>query len=69
MTGTPDAVASEKSNGVPEAESPIARSDEQEVASGRTASTPVALLANLALGIGLLVLVALTLAVLAYLFG
>jgi len=54
MTGTPDAVASEKSNGVPEAESPIARSDEQEVASGRTASTPVAVLANLVLGIGLL---------------
>jgi hypothetical protein len=62
-------VASEEPGRVPEAESPTARTDEQEVASGRTASTPVAVLANLVLGIGLLVVVALSLAVLAYLFG
>jgi hypothetical protein len=31
---------------VPEAESPTARTDEQEVASGRTAATPVAVIAT-----------------------
>jgi hypothetical protein len=31
---------------VPEAESPTARSEEQEVAGGRTASTPFALLGS-----------------------
>jgi hypothetical protein len=62
-------VASENDNRVPEAESPMARSDEQEVAGGRPASTPVVVLANVVLAVGLLVAVALTLAVIAYLFG
>ena len=31
---------------VPEAESPTSRTDEQEIASGRTAATPVAALAT-----------------------
>ena len=53
----------------PDAESPLARDDEQEVAGGRPASTPVVVLANVALLVGLLVVVALILAVLGYLLA
>lgn len=51
---------------VPEAESPAARTDEQEVASGRTAATPVAVLSSVILVVAALVLVVLAIVVVAY---
>ena len=51
---------------VPDAESPAARTDEQETASGRTASTPVAVLSSVVVVIAALVLLVLALVVLAY---
>jgi hypothetical protein len=51
---------------VPEAESPRARTDEQEIASGRTAATPFAALGGVVVLVGCLVLVVLGLAVLAF---
>jgi hypothetical protein len=51
---------------VPEAESPDARTDEQEVASGRTAATPVAVLSSVIVVVGALVLVVLAIVVVAY---
>jgi len=50
---------------VPEAESPVARTEEQEVASGRTASTPVALLGSVVFLIACAVAIVLILVVLA----
>jgi hypothetical protein len=52
--------------GAPEAESPGARSGAQEVASGRTASTPVAVLGGVVGVIALAVVVVLVLVVVAY---
>ncbi len=52
--------------GAPEAESPEARSGEQEVASGRTASTPVAMLGGVIGMIALAVVLVLVLVVVAY---
>jgi hypothetical protein len=51
---------------VPEAESPTARTDEQEVASGRTASTPVAILGSVVFLVACCVAVVLALVVLAF---
>ena len=51
---------------VPEVESPAARTEEQEVASGRTASTPVAVLGGVVGIVAAAVLVVLALIVLAY---
>jgi hypothetical protein len=51
---------------VPDAESPTARSEEQEVASGRTASTPVAVLGSVIFLIACAVAVVLALVVLAF---
>lgn len=51
---------------VPEAESPASRSEEQEVASGRTASTPVAVLGSVAFLIACAVAVVLALVALAF---
>jgi hypothetical protein len=64
----PAASGGERSR-VPEAESPAARSDEQEVASGRTAATPVAVLTSTILVIAALVLVVLAIVVVAYLLA
>jgi hypothetical protein len=50
---------------VPEAESPPSRTEEQEVASGRTASTPVAVLGSVFFLIGCAVVLVLALVVLA----
>jgi hypothetical protein len=50
----------------PEAERPEARSGAQEVASGRTASTPVAVLGGVIGAIALVVAVVLVLVVVAY---
>ncbi|MGH3134510.1 MAG: hypothetical protein ACRDNY_12375 [Gaiellaceae bacterium] len=55
--------------GVPEAESATARTDEQEVAAGRTASTPVAVLGSVAFLIACAVALVLGLVVLAYYLG
>lgn len=49
----------------PEAEEPTARDVEQEVASGRTAATPVGVLLGVAVTVACLVLVVLVLVVLA----
>jgi hypothetical protein len=49
----------------PDAEEPAARDAEQEVASGRTAATPVGVLLGVAVAVGSLVLVVLVLVVLA----
>jgi hypothetical protein len=51
---------------VPEADRPSSRSEEQEVAAGRTASTPFAALGSVAFVIAGLVVVALVLVVLAF---
>jgi hypothetical protein len=61
MSGSPD-----RPERVPEAESPPARTEEQEVAGGRTASTPFAVLGSVAFLVGCLVALALALAVLAF---
>ena len=50
----------------PEAESPEGRSGEQEVAAGRTASTPVAVLGGVVGVVALAVVVVLVLVVVAY---
>ena len=50
----------------PEAESPNVRTEEQEVAAGRTAGTPVAMLGCLVVVIGCAVAVVLALVVLAF---
>ena len=52
--------------GAPEAESPDARSGEQEVAAGRTAATPVALLGGVVGAVALAVVIVLVLVVVAY---
>jgi len=51
---------------VPEAESPTARSAEQEVAAGRTAATPAALLGSVITVIAAAVVVVLAIVVLAF---
>lgn len=51
---------------VPEAESPTTRSDEQEVAAGRTASTPVAVIATVAAVIAVAVVLVAALVVLGF---
>lgn len=51
---------------VPEAERPDARTEEQEVAAGRTAATPVAMLGGLVVIIACAVVVVLGLVVLAF---
>jgi hypothetical protein len=53
-------------NVAPEAESPEARSGAQEVAAGRTASTPVAVLGGVVGMVALAVVVVLVLVVVAY---
>jgi hypothetical protein len=50
----------------PEAESPTTRSDEQEVAAGRTASTPVAAIATVAAVIAVAVVIVAALVVLGF---
>jgi hypothetical protein len=50
---------------VPEAESPPSRTEEQEVASGRTASTPVAVLGSVVFLVACAVVLVLALVVLA----
>jgi hypothetical protein len=50
---------------VPEAESPTSRTEEQEVASGRTASTPVAVLGSIVFLVACAVVLVLALVVLA----
>jgi hypothetical protein len=54
-----------QSERVPEAESPPSRTEEQEVASGRTASTPVAVLGSVVFLIACAVVLVLALVVLA----
>jgi hypothetical protein len=54
---------------VPEAESPTARTDEQEVASGRTASTPFAVLGSVIFLIACLFAIVLVLVVVAFLLA
>jgi hypothetical protein len=61
-----DPAGTERPERVPEAESPLARSEEQEVAGGRTASTPVAVLGSVVFLIACGVLVVLVLAGLAF---
>lgn len=51
---------------VPEAESPTARTDEQEVASGRTAATPVAVIGTVGAIVAAAVLVVAAAVVLVY---
>ena len=51
---------------MPEAERPDARTEEQEVAAGRTAATPVAMLGGLVVIIACAVVVVLGLVVLAF---
>jgi hypothetical protein len=51
---------------VPEAESPAARTEEQEVAAGRTASTPFALLGSVVFLVACVVAVVLGLVSLAF---
>ena len=55
-----------ETNRIPEAESPSARTEEQETASGRTASTPASVLLRVIGAIASLVAVVLALVVLAY---
>ncbi len=55
-----------ESGHVPEAESPDARTEEQEVAAGRTAATPFAALGGLVVIIACAVAVMLALVVLAF---
>ena len=52
--------------GVPEAESPTARTGEQEVAGGRTASTPVTVLLGVILAVACLVALVLAFVIIAY---
>ena len=54
---------------VPEAESQTARTDEQEVASGRTASTPFAVLGSVIFLIACLFAIVLVLVVVAFLLA
>jgi hypothetical protein len=61
----PAAGAGERGS-VPEAQTPDARTDEQELASGRTAGTPVAVLSSVIVVVAALVLVALVIVVVAY---
>jgi hypothetical protein len=53
----------------PEAERPAARTEEQEVAGGRTASTPVGVLGSVIFVVAVAVLVVLAIAVVAYLLA
>ena len=64
MTRATDRAGTERY--APEAESPSARTDEQEVASGRTASTPVAVLTGVVGVVAALVAVVAVLVVLGY---
>lgn len=64
MTGPSNGAGAETR--VPEAESPTARTGEQEVAGGRTASTPVTALLGVILAVACLVAVALAIVILAY---
>jgi hypothetical protein len=57
--------AGDEPDRVPEAESPNVRTTEQEVAAGRTASTPVALLGSVVFLVGCAVAIVLGLVVLA----
>lgn len=59
-------VPHEHTHPAPEAESPDARTDEQEHAGGRTASTPVAVIASIATIVACLFIVVLALVVAAY---
>jgi hypothetical protein len=60
------ATSADERGRVPEAESPPARTDEQEVASGRTAGTPVAVLGTVIVVLAVLVLAVLAIVVVAY---
>jgi hypothetical protein len=64
MSRPANGAASEPS--VPEAESPTARTGEQEAAGGRTASTPVTVLLGVILAVGCLVALVLALVIVAY---
>lgn len=64
MSGRPD--GQDESARAPHAESPDARTEEQEMAAGRTAATPVAALGGLVVLIGCAVAVMLALVVLAF---
>lgn len=56
----------EEPTSVPEAESSDARTEEQEVAAGRTAATPVAMLGSVVFIVGCAVAVVLGIVVLAF---
>lgn len=64
MTGPANGAGAETR--VSEAESPTVRTDEQEVAGGRTASTPVTLLLGVVLVLACLVAIVLAIVILAY---
>lgn len=64
MTGPANGAGAEKR--VPDAESPTARTGEQEVAGGRTASTPVTVLLGVILAVACLVALVLAIVIIAY---